>query len=72
MWFVVVLFCVKQSFRKVDTVTDEDQNSNGKRTLPFNGGEQSDKDSKDQSEIIPYTNKKLRTLMTDRQEKSDK
>lgn len=62
----------KQSFRKVGATTDDEQNSNGKRTIPFNGGEQTEKDSKDQSEIVPYTNKKLRTLMTDRQEKSDK
>lgn len=53
-------------------MTDDEQNSNGKRTLPFNGGEQPEKDSEDQPKIIPYTNKKLRTLMTDRQEKSDK
>lgn len=56
----------------MDPITDDEQNSNGKRTLPFNGGEQTEKDSDDQPKIIPYTNKKLRTLMTDRQEKSDK
>lgn len=52
----------------------DEHNSNGKRTLPFNGGgEQQDKDAKDQQpEIVPYTNKKLRSLMTDRQEKTDK
>lgn len=62
-----------QSFRKIDTMTGDEHNSNGKRTLPFNGGgEQQEKDSKDHSEIVPYTNKKLRNLMSDRQEKTDK
>lgn len=50
----------------------DELNSNGKRTLPFNGGEPQETPSRDQSEIVPYTNKKLRSLMTDRQEKSDK
>lgn len=54
-------------------MTGDEHNSNGKRTLPFNGGgEQQEKDSKDHSEIVPYTNKKLRNLMSDRQEKTDK
>lgn len=69
--FLFSLFFV-QSFRKIDSLTGEEHNSNGKRTIPFNGGEQQEKDSKDQSEIVPYTNKKLRSLMTDRQEKADK
>lgn len=57
-------------------LTGEEHNSNGKRTLPFTGNDQSNNDSKDAetpiSPIVPYTNKKLRSLMTDRQEKTDK
>lgn len=67
--FCLLLFHLGQSFRKIDASAGVEQNSNGKRTLPFNGGEQQEKDSK---EIVPYTNKKLRSLMTDRQEKADK
>lgn len=65
-------YFIQQSFRKIETSTGEEHNSNGKRTLPFNGGEQQEKDSKDHPEIVPYTNKKLRSLITDRQEKTDK
>lgn len=68
----ICAFVLKQSFRKIDSLGDE-HNSNGKRTLPFNGGgELQEKDAKDQPEIVPYTNKKLRSLMSDRQEKADK
>lgn len=52
------------------------QNSNGKRTVPFAGfDEQQIKEDRIASErppTVPYTNKKLRSMMTDRQEKTDK
>lgn len=60
-----------QSFKKVDSLPGEEYNSNGKRTLPFNGADQQEKDSNDQSEMVPYTNKKLKSLIDDRG-KSDK
>lgn len=52
------------------------QNSNGKRTVPFAGfDEQQIKEERAATErppTVPYTNKKLRSMMTDRQEKTDK
>lgn len=58
----------------MDTLTGDEHNSNGKRTLPLFGAvEVAEKETKNTPKpIIPYTNKKLRSMVTDRQESGDK
>lgn len=49
----------------------EGLNSNGKRTVSFAGFDQQ-APKIEHEQRVPYTNKNLQSLMTDRQENSDK